>query len=689
MTGSKSVSRLSLRGRPRLWASWLLATLLALLLSLAAGEQSRRLLFDIWQRSSPRDLSASDVRMVMIDGESLKAFGSWPWPRYYLARLTEEIAAGGAAVIGFDVLFPEPDRVRPDLFVQLYPELAPEVVEQVAALEPMDRLFGKVIGLAPVVLARAGAAPDAATGKSAAVDARISGKMPRDVDSWPNIITSIPDLDETALGHGLINSQPDRDGVTRALPMVARAGGQAMPGLALEMARIRLGAEAIGVTPGSVTLGSRTIPIDERGRANLHFGSFPPSSIISAEAVLHRQVPAGYFQGRLVLIGLGAEGTADIVATPLAAEEYGLLVQGQAIDAILTGGWLKRPRWAGPAEWLAGLALACFALAIATRRRWPRYLVPVALVALPAASWLLFVGQAVLLDPVRPLLLGGGALAGVAIGMFGEARRERERLREELVQERVAAAESEGELRTARAIQLGMVPTRRELAAIDPRLEVDALLEPAKSVGGDLYDCVRIGPDTIGFAIGDVTGKGVPAALFMAMSKALLSSALCREQGDLGRAANDINRDLMRNNEEVMSVTMIVGQINLATGAVSLVCAGHEDPYVLGADRAARRVTLEGGPPFSTVEYDYPVEQLMLARGETLVLVTDGITEAQDAAGELYGRVQILQQLIAGDAASGPICQAIRDDIRRFEGHSDPTDDLTIMTIRYLGAAAS
>jgi len=181
----------------------------------------------------------------------------------------------------------------------------------------------------------------------------------------------------------------------------------------------------------------------------------------------------------------------------------------------------------------------------------------------------------------------------------------------------------------------------------------------------------------------------VPAALFMAMSKALLSSALCREQGDLGRAANDINRDLMRNNEEVMSVTMIVGQIDLATGAVSLVCAGHEDPYVLGADRAARRVTLEGGPPFSTVEYDYPVEQLMLARGETLVLVTDGITEAQDAAGELYGRVQILQQLVAEDAASGPICQAIRDDVRRFEGHSDPTDDLTIMTIRYLGAAAS
>jgi len=337
---------------------------------------------------------------------------------------------------------------------------------------------------------------------------------------------------------------------------------------------------------------------------------------------------------------------------------------------------------------MAGLALALLALTIATRRRWPRPLFAIALIALPATSWLLFVSASTLFDPVRPALLGIGAMAGVIVGLYGEARRERERLREELVQERIATAESEGELKTARAIQLGMVPSRRDLVTIDPRIEVDALLEPAKSVGGDLYDCVRIGPDTIGFAIGDVTGKGVPAALFMAMSKALLSSALCREQGDLRRAANEINQDLMRNNEEVMSVTMIVGQIDVATGAISLACAGHEDPYVLGVDGSVRRISLDGGPPFSTVEFDYPVESLILAKGETLVLVTDGITEAQDPAGTLYGRDHILAKL--GEDKRGPttICEAVRDDVRRFEGLDDPTDDLTIMAIRYLGSTS-
>src|SRR5436190_17849306 len=147
MTGWKSVSRLSLRGHRRLLAAWALLTLLAILLSAATGQRSRRAVFDTWQRNSSRDLSATDIRIVMIDGESLKTVGPWPWPRYYLARLTEEIAAGGATVIGFDMFFPEPDAVRPDLFVGLYPELTPQAAREVAALPPMDQLFGRVIGL--------------------------------------------------------------------------------------------------------------------------------------------------------------------------------------------------------------------------------------------------------------------------------------------------------------------------------------------------------------------------------------------------------------------------------------------------------------------------------------------------------------------------------------------------------------
>ncbi|MEO7409764.1 MAG: CHASE2 domain-containing protein, partial [Sphingomicrobium sp.] len=93
-------------------------------MSLVTGEATRRALFDRWQAMSPRDLSKTKVDVVLIDSDSIAAVGSWPWPRYYMARLTEQIAARGATVIAFDILFSEADRVRPDLFAQLYPELS-------------------------------------------------------------------------------------------------------------------------------------------------------------------------------------------------------------------------------------------------------------------------------------------------------------------------------------------------------------------------------------------------------------------------------------------------------------------------------------------------------------------------------------------------------------------------------------
>ena len=116
--------------------------------------------------------------------------------------------------------------------------------------------------------------------------------------------------------------------------------------------------------------------------------------------------------------------------------------------------------------------------------------------------------------------------------LFALARIDRERLARTLLQERIATAETEGELQAARAIQLGMVPPRERLQGLDPRVNLDALLEPAKSVGGDFYDAMKIGDDHLAFAIADVTGKDVPAALFMAMSKALTGTALVAKQTD-------------------------------------------------------------------------------------------------------------------------------------------------------------
>lgn len=683
MTGLKSGSD---RKRPdrRLVFHWMTATLVALLVTLAAGDRMQRGVFDSWQAAMPRDLSVTDVRVVLIDDRSVEAVGPWQWPRYYLARLTEELAARKAKVIAFDIIFPEHDRVGPESFVSLYPELSPESAAEVKALMPMDEMFGRVIGSAPVVLAHAGVAA-APANQPPLADAPIVGQLPSAVDSWPAELAAIPELEDVALGTGLVNVRPDIDGAIRSVPLAARAGGKPRLGFATEIARNAVGADVVEVSASNVRVGDREIPVDRHGRMRLHYGNFPMERVTSAADILGRspRLASDEFEGKPVLIGLSAEGTADIAATPLAAEEFGPLIQAQAIDAILRGGWLVRPSWAGPAEWAAAALLALLALGNMIFGRNYRILLAVTFAALPAVSWFAFAQAATLIDPVRPMLIGAGALAGVATGLFSRARSERERLREALVQERIAAAATEGELQAARAIQLGMVPRRERLRSLDQRVDLDALLEPAKSIGGDFYDAVGIGDDLIGFVIADVTGKGVPAALYMAMSKALTSAALSRLAAVPGAIASAINSELLKDDGEALGVAMLLAILDLRTGELQMFCAGHEDPLMRSTDGAVHRIRLDGGPPLCVAEFAYPLESLTLKPGETLILVTDGVTEAQNRQGELFGRDRIKAD---GDNSTA-IVDSIRDQVRRFEEGTEATDDLTVMAVRYLGPA--
>jgi len=235
----------------------------------------------------------------------------------------------------------------------------------------------------------------------------------------------------------------------------------------------------------------------------------------------------------------------------------------------------------------------------------------------------------------------------------------------------------------------GTVPPREALAKVDPRLDADALLEPARSVGGDLYDLASLDGERVGFLIGDVTGKGVPAALFMAMSKALTSFVLNSDNADLGAAVAKVNGEFLRGGAEILSVTMIIGIIDLRSGQVSLVCAGHEDPITRTKSGKAESHRFEGGPPLGLVEYPYPIELLKLAPGDALVLVTDGITEALDATETLFGRENLLKEVASNAGSAAEMCEGLRNAVRSFEGGIEPTDDLTVMVLRYLGSEAS
>jgi serine phosphatase RsbU (regulator of sigma subunit) len=301
-----------------------------------------------------------------------------------------------------------------------------------------------------------------------------------------------------------------------------------------------------------------------------------------------------------------------------------------------------------------------------------------------AASWLAFAAD-LLVDPL-PMLVPGAATSSVMVLLlFVEGRRVQARLRGQLEDERLSAARISGELSAASEIQSGMLLPRADLARISPAIEIDAALQSAKTVGGDLYDAFPFDDGRVCFLVGDVTGKGVPASLFMALSKALSRSLLMRPATPLDTAVEEINRELSRDNREAMAVSLLVGVLHPADGRLDMVCAGHENPLIVGTDRTVRELKLDGGPALCVADdFPYPVETHRLAPGETLVLFTDGLTEAQAPDGRLFEREDVLAALAR--SAEAPtlteMVDGIVERVRAFEAGGEPSDDLTILAVR-------
>ncbi len=665
----------------------LMGGIVGTLLSLLAGDFERRTVFDTWQRLSPREISMDNVAVVLIDDVSVKTEGAWPWSRYKVARLIENISRAQPSAIGIDIYFTEPDPLGPGIFASNYEasELDPATKRNILALPNFDDEFAKVLGVGPIVLSRFATETDGKDPVEEAVwfNSFVEGQAPAGELGHDLIVTSIAALDDVTSSHGMVNGPPDSDGIVRRVPLSVRVGDVHAPGFALELARVANGVDSLVWSGSDLVAGNLIIPTRNGGRMDFKMGHFPNPAIYPASAVTRGQIPTQAFADKVVLVGVGATGTFDIVATPLRPEIYGVLVQAQAVDAILEQQWLSRPPSMIALEILAAALLLGLIFSAGFQLRnwllWPAF--GLALV-MPFASWLAFTQVNLLFDPVRPILIATCAAIALWITRYALARAE-------LVEQRIRASEQKGELDAARRIQMSMVPSPTTLSRLDYRTEIGAVLEPAKSVGGDFFDAVKIGDDLLLFMVGDVTGKGVPAALFMALSKTLSKSNLARAGAGLAEAVAALNRDLMDEADEEMGLTMLVGTIDCATGAIQMINAGHENPMIVRKDTTIETMEMVGGPPFCVIEFPYPVETSQLDEGDTLVVITDGATEAANEAVEMFGISGVLEALNApSDGTAASRAKYLAKEVRLFEGSNDPTDDLTIFALRYLGNAS-
>lgn len=250
------------------------------------------------------------------------------------------------------------------------------------------------------------------------------------------------------------------------------------------------------------------------------------------------------------------------------------------------------------------------------------------------------------------------------------------------LQETTAAKERlEGELEAARRIQADMLPPPTAGGG-SSGYELSAALVPARAVGGDLFDHFEL-DGRVFFLVGDVSGKGVAAALFMARAKTLFDAVATLER-DPGAVLATLNRSLCRQNDAGMYVTAVCGVLDLRTTTVTFATAGHEPPIVVQRDGRAASLESSGGRVLGLMEIgEYPVSSRVLADGDALVMYTDGVSEAQDPDGDFFGTGRLLAA--ARRAASGSadsITAAVLSDVRAFAAAAPQSDDITILTLK-------
>jgi sigma-B regulation protein RsbU (phosphoserine phosphatase) len=250
--------------------------------------------------------------------------------------------------------------------------------------------------------------------------------------------------------------------------------------------------------------------------------------------------------------------------------------------------------------------------------------------------------------------------------------------------EHVQLESLKGDLVIAREIQLAILPRVFPPFPEDAdKLDIAASMTAAKDVGGDFYDFFRIDEDRIGFVIADVSGKGVPAAIFMAVSRTLI-----RATGISGTSPGECitysNKLLAQESVDCMFVTVFYGIYNTKTGEIVYCNAGHNPPYILKQNGTVEALPMAKNPMVGAIaDMTFQEETLQLEKGETLVMFTDGVTEAMNTQNEEFGEDRLMDTLEEVTMhSSQEIIDAVKADVKTFTGEAEQSDDITLLVLK-------
>ena len=378
-------------------------------------EEAEVRVFDFYQAMKPREVPPErPVMIVDLDDDSLHELGQWPWPRTLVAKLIDTLAADGAALVGFDIVFAEPDRVSPSMLATTFPTLDPATLDKLKAMPSNDEALAASMKKIPVVVGQAGI--DGAPRRTTDIPpiptvAQIGGDPKPYMTHFVSMLRNIPEIDNAAAGWGSITADPDPDGIIRRVPMMVTDGANIYPSLSLDMLRIATANESLGVKmdPGGIygmVVRPSVVKTDEGGRIWLYASNHDADKYIPAKDVLNGSVDRKKLQGKLILIGTSAVGLQDIRTIAVAGQIPGVELHAQIIETVFTNQQLSRPNFATGVEMITAMvgALLMIVLIPLVGARWTLLLLFVVIGGTSAFSWYEFSQQLHMYDAVFPSL---------------------------------------------------------------------------------------------------------------------------------------------------------------------------------------------------------------------------------------------------------------------------------------------
>ncbi len=393
--------------------------------------------FDVYQRVKPREFTNLPVRIVDIDEASLVKYGQWPWPRTTIADLITKLAANGAIVTGFDIVFAEPDRLSPPRIARDNPTLPAEVREALRALPHTETAMREAMSKARVVLGQTSVRNVSDTGLysdeiATIPHAAIGGDPDPYLQIFPDLVQNMQVLEEVAKGHGMFSLSPDLDGVYRRLPIVMKVRDKIRLALSVEILRVATGGRAFATKvdkagSSGVVVGGQLVKTDRNGRVWPYFTLPNPIRYVSAGSVLDGTANPRLIKNHMIVVGTSAVGLEDLRATPLVAALPGVEIHAQVIESILSKSMLQRPNYALGME-LVFLTIAGLAIVILVPMLgaiWASLFALVVLGGYAGASYYSFAEHQLLFDATFPI--GATALLFVMMATTNYIREERQR----------------------------------------------------------------------------------------------------------------------------------------------------------------------------------------------------------------------------------------------------------------------